>query len=99
MGDNYQLKYKTPEEMMTALDAIPISVVVIQRCPKGKCGEHENLLIQAAQQYPERWRLSSAIPSESGSPILIYRISGNEDKAVRALHIDMTPTLGTTVEK
>ena len=99
MGDKYQLKYKSPEEMMTALDAIPISTVVIQQCPKGKCGGHENLLTQTAQRYPERWRLSSVIPSETDSPILIYRIVGNEDKTVRTLHIDMTPTLGTTIGK
>ena len=99
MGDKYQFKYKTPEELMTALDAIPISTVVIQQCPKGKCGEHENLITQTAQRYPERWRLSSIIPSETESPILIYRIAGNEDKTVRALQIDMTPTLGTTIEK
>ena len=99
MGDKYQLKYKNPEEMMTALDAIPISTVVIQACPKGKCGGHEDLLTQTAQRYPERWQLSSVIPSETGSPILIYRIAGNEHKPVRALDIDITPTLGTTVEK
>lgn len=99
MGDNYQLKYQSPEEIVTALDTIPIAILVIQQCPKGKCGEHENLLTQAAERYPERWRLSATIPDETGSPIRIYQITGNEGKPVRTLHIDMSPTLGTTIEK
>jgi hypothetical protein len=99
MGDNYQLKYRNPEEIMTTLDSIPIAVVVIQQCPKGKCGEHENILNQAAARYPERWRLSSVIPDETGSPIRIYQITGNEGKVLRTLHIDMSPTLGTTIEQ
>ncbi len=98
MGDKYRLNYQSPEEIMTALDSIPIAIVVLQQCPKG-CGEHENLLTQAVVRYPERWRLSSVIPSETGSPILIYQITGNEGQAVRTLHIDMKYTLGTTVEK
>lgn len=99
MGKKYRLKYQSPEEMMTALDSIPIAIVVIQQCPEGQCGEHENVLTQAAARYPERWRLSSVISSETGSPILIYQITGNEGKAVRTLNIDMTHTLGTTFEK
>lgn len=98
MGDKYQLKYHTPEQIMTVLDAIPVSIVVTQRCPKGKCGEHENLLIEAATLYPERWRLSSVIPSEPDATILVYQISGNEGKTVQTLQVDMLKTLGTTID-
>jgi hypothetical protein len=84
---------------MTVLDSIPIGIVVLQECARGECGEHENLLNKAASRYPERWRLSSVIPSETGSPIRIYQITGNEGKAVQKLSIDMTYTLGTSVEK
>lgn len=99
MGDKYELRYQTPDEIMSLLDSIPIAMVVMQQCPKGRCGEHENLLDQTATRYPQRWRLSSVVPSEIGSPIRIYQIIGNESKAVRSLQIDMTNTLGTTVEK
>lgn len=98
MGDNYELKYHTPEQIMTVLDSIPVAIVVTQQCPKGKCGEHENLLKQAATLYPDRWRLSSVIPSEAAAPILVYQIIGNEDKAVQALQVDMLKTLGTTID-
>ena len=98
MGDKYELKYHTPEQIMMVLDSIPIAIVVAQRCPKGKCTEHENLLTEAATLYPERWRLSSVIPSEPDSPILIYQISGNESKAVQMLQVDMLKTLGTTID-
>ena len=99
MGDKYQLTYHSPEEIMTALDSIPIGAVVMQHCPKGTCSEHENLLMQTAGRFPERWQLAATIPSETGAPIFIYRIVGNEAKAVRTLHIDMSRTLGMTVEK
>ena len=98
MGDKYELKYHTPQEIMTVLDSIPVAMVVTQRCPKGKCGEHENLLNEAAALYPERWRLSSVIPSEPDSPILVYQLSGNEAKAVQMLQVDMIKTLGTTID-
>lgn len=99
MGDSYRLRYRTPEALMTALDSIPIAIVVIQQCPERRCGEHENLLTQATARYPERWRLASVIPSETGSPILIYQITGNELKTVQTLDIDMSYTLGVTIEK
>ena len=99
MGDNYQLKYKSPDEIMSLLDSIPIAIVVIQKCPVGRCGEHENILIEAASRYPQRLQLLSVIPDETGSPINIYRVIGNESRAVRSLRIDMTEHLGTTLEK
>jgi len=98
MGDDYHLKYHTPEEIMTVLDSIPVAIVVTQRCPKGKCGEHENLLNEAVALYPERWRLSSVIPSEPDAPIFVYQIIGNEDKTVKMLQVDMMKTLGTTLD-
>jgi Dolichyl-phosphate-mannose-protein mannosyltransferase len=98
MGDNYELKYHTPQQIMTALDSIPIAIVVTQRCPEGECGAHENLLNEAVALYPERWRLSSVIPSEQGSPILVYQIIGNEAKTVQGLQVDMMKTLGTTID-
>jgi len=98
MGDQYQLKYHTPQQVMMVLDSIPVAIVVTQRCPKGKCGEHENLLNEAAALYPERWRLSSVIPSEPDSPILVYQIIGNEAKTVQMLQVDMMKTLGTTID-
>lgn len=98
MGDKYQLKYHTPEQVMMVLDSIPVAIVVMQRCPKGKCGQHENLLNEAAALYPERWRLSSVIPSEPASPILVYEIIGNETKTVQTLQLDMIRTLGTTID-
>ena len=98
MGDEYRLKYHTPEQIMTVLDSIPVAIVVTQRCPEGRCGDHENLLNEAAALYPDRWRLASVIPSEPASPILVYQISGNEAKTVQKLQIDMIKTLGTTID-
>jgi hypothetical protein len=99
MGDKYQLRYQSPEGIMTALDSIPIAVVVMRQCPSEQCSGHENLLAQTAGSFPERWQLAASIPNETGPSILVYRIVGNETKAVRTLQIDMSPTLGTTVEK
>ena len=98
MGNKYQLKYQTPEQVMRVLDSIPVAIVVMQRCPIGRCGQHENLLNEAATLYPERWRLSSVVPSEQASPILVYQIIGNETKTVQTLQLDMIRTLGTTID-
>ena len=97
MRDNYHLLYTSPKKLMTALDSIPISYVIMQQCPPGSCGEHEKLLALTAQQYPDRFWPMQVIPAENGAPISIYRIKGNEGKPARALSIDMAPTLGTTL--
>ena len=99
MGDKYRLQYQSPEEIMGALDSIPISIVVMETCSQGKCSKHQVLLTETARLYPERWRLSSVIRDETASSILVYQLIGNEGKAVENLQIDMSNTLQTTVEK
>jgi 4-amino-4-deoxy-L-arabinose transferase-like glycosyltransferase len=98
MGDSYQLIYQNPEALMTALDSIPVAIVVLQQCSTNLCGEHVKLLTQTVERYPDRFGLAKIIPSEGSFPILIYRINGNDGKPVKELHIDMAPTLGTMIE-
>ncbi len=99
MGEEYHLIYQNAEALMTALDSIPVATVVMQQCPEGSCGEHEMLLERTIERYSDRFGLIKVIPSEDAAPILVYRIKGNEGKPVTALHIDMAPTLGTTLGK
>lgn len=99
MGDKYRLQYQSPEEIMGALDSIPISIVVMETCSQGKCSKHQVLLTETARLYPERWRLSSVIRDETASSILVYQLIGNEGKALENLQIDMSNTLQTTVGK
>jgi 4-amino-4-deoxy-L-arabinose transferase-like glycosyltransferase len=99
MGDEYRLIYQDAEALMAGLDSIPVCTVVVQQCPPGSCGEHEKLLERTIERFPDRFGLIQVIPSEDAAPIFVYRVNGNDGKPVKALRIDMTPTLGETLGK
>lgn len=99
MGADYKQRYQTPVELMRALDAVPVSMAVVQPCSPKQCAGHEKLVAETARQLPERWRLLSVTTTKDGSPIQLYRIAGNEGKPARAFSLDMSHTIGGTLEK
>jgi hypothetical protein len=60
MGDGYQLKYKTPAELMTLLESGPTQLVVID-APYAP-PPHVELLRQTVTNYKQRWQLVGSYP-------------------------------------
>jgi hypothetical protein len=60
MGDGYQLKYKTPGELMSLLDSEPRQLVVIDAPDEPP--PHVELLRQTVANYQQRWRLVGSYP-------------------------------------
>jgi hypothetical protein len=60
MGDHYQLKYKTPADLMSLLESEPMQLVVID-APDAP-SPHVELLRQTVTNYQQRWRLVGSYP-------------------------------------
>lgn len=55
-GGDYQLYFKTPEEMQSAVDASPVDVILIHDGPEARRAPHEVILRQMIDAYPAKWR-------------------------------------------
>ncbi|MBX9603086.1 MAG: glycosyltransferase family 39 protein [Bryobacteraceae bacterium] len=99
MMTGYRLLYRTPGEVMEVLDAVPVALAVVENCEPVGCGEHARVLEESIATMPARWKLLHTVRRESGTSIRLFRIAGNEGKAVRDVRIDMRHTLGSVIEK
>lgn len=98
MGQEYRLVYTSSKELMNALDAIPVSMAVVESCNSSDCQAHSQLLEHTIQAMPHRWKLLDTIAKGTGDPMRIYRVIGNEERTLRSLRIDMRPSLGVFFE-
>lgn len=56
--------------------------------------EHQNVLQQVVQRYPQEWKLVSSYPCERNYPegkdrVLVYRLLGHETGAAPEIRLDM----------
>jgi hypothetical protein len=76
---DYQPRFKTAAEVMAAIDAQAIPLVLARG--DGSCDwEHVCQVQAAAAAYPERWQLLGRVDTADMSPVLLYRIAGNDTK-------------------
>jgi hypothetical protein len=97
MGADYRLLYHTSEELMNALDDVPVHVAVVEECPAARCGAHNALLAETISRMPQRWRLIDEVRSAEGGPLRIYRIAGNQARSLQRLQVNLRRTLGITL--
>lgn len=94
LGDGYRVLYPTPAAMMHYLESVPVGVLVMDKClARGKL-EHQNVLQQVVQRYPQEWKLVSSYPCERNYPegkdrVLVYRLLGHETGAAPEIRLDM----------
>jgi hypothetical protein len=78
--DDYVLRFQSPVEVMAAIDDYAIPFVVLSSTDRGAPNRAQLAQIDRVREaYPDRWELVERI-NEAGSDILIYRISGNQNK-------------------
>lgn len=97
MGHEYRMLYNSPEELMRALDSIPVNTAMIETCASANCEAHLKLLEQTIKAMPYRWKLLDTIATPFDH-VRIYRIVGNEGEPLRSLQIDMRPALGVVFQ-
>lgn len=57
MGNWYECRYRTPQEIETVLEQMPVDLVILRRDPGPKAIQHELLLHEAVfDTFPDRWR-------------------------------------------
>jgi len=98
MGQGYQSLFNNGPELMSALDRVPVSMVVLDDSVLRETGKHGPLLAKLPGEFPDRWKLLDTVPKESGGQIRMYKLKGNETKPFNRLSIDMRYTLGRTIE-
>ena len=104
-GGDYVALYTTPGEMMRYLESIPVGVVVIDlSIPASRQFEHQRLLKETLEAYPQRWKLIDSYPlvrreTEYPDALWVYRMVGNGNRPVGTIRIDMHYMLNKFIEK
>jgi hypothetical protein len=94
LGDGYMVLYATPAEMMHYMESVPVGVLVMDRCPASSKLEHQRVLQQMVELYPQKWRLAGSYPCEQKHPestdrVLVYDLLGRETRATPRIRLDM----------
>jgi Dolichyl-phosphate-mannose-protein mannosyltransferase len=64
MGSFYECRYKTPEEIETVIENLPVDLVILRREPAPTALLHERLLHQAVfETFSDRWRKVYSVSS------------------------------------
>ena len=64
-GHSYSPRFSTPAALMSALEDVPVDIVVAHPIPSKDCSPHELLFLQAVQLWPQRWEPLGAWPKSS----------------------------------
>ena len=93
---DYKLRYKTPDEVMAALESIPVRVIVLDSRPGGAYPHHE-LLVRALRQYAADWELiySGVGCAES---LEIYVLKKNVEGAPGRIQIDLRDKINRVLD-
>jgi hypothetical protein len=104
IGEHYELRYTTPEEMMKALQEIPVRILVVDKTPGLGPMPHHRLLLKMLEMYRDQWQLLGVYPqkvhvTETNSRIEVYRLKGAENRSRNKIRLDLRYTLGRFIER
>jgi hypothetical protein len=99
-GSAYGMRYRTPAELMRALDEIPVTVIVLHTTyPPEFAVPHHELLLKALQQDQQDWGEIASYQSAHGGPggareeIKVYRLKRTVDQKHRDFTVDLSQKL------
>lgn len=98
MGQDYRMLYNSEQELMGALQAANIRVVVADDCSALNCSEHQKLLLRTIHSFPTAWRFARDIAGTDGRSVHIYTLTARPSTANGTIRIDMRPALGKVIE-
>jgi hypothetical protein len=83
---DYKARFDTATEVMAAIDAYRIPLVLFRT--DGSPGEwaHVRQVAEATKLYPDRWEVVDRIEGH-GPPVLLLRVRGNTDKSADLPHL------------
>jgi hypothetical protein len=102
-GTLYQLLYKTPEQVATYLESVPVGVLVVAVTGEQRQMEHRRLVREMLDSHADRWKLIGAYPRERrttspGAEIRAYRLVGSESRPGGKIRVDLRGRLGKVIE-
>jgi hypothetical protein len=85
-NSDYEPRFDTATEVMAAIDAYRIPLVLFRS--DGSAGEwkHVRQVAEAMKLYPDRWEVVDRIEGH-GPPVLLLRVRGNADKPADLDHL------------
>ena len=95
-GLNYTLRYSSPEAVETALESLPVRVIVMDTGP-GTSYAHHDLLMRTLHQYASDWQLIYS-SSSAREHIEIYRLTKDIPGGPGKIQIDLRDKLNTILE-
>jgi hypothetical protein len=104
-GESYELLYKTPEEMMSYLEGIPVGVVVLDvSIPVEHQTADFRILQETLNAFTQQWAPVGSYPltrqgTEYAGALQVYRLLGHENRPMGTIRLDMRPMLNKTIEK
>jgi len=97
MGQESVRLFETAKDLMSALDSIPVSLVVLDDSRLDGAGQRSEQLADLAHEYPDRWQLVDSVQKQSGGRIRIFRLKGNPEKSFNGFSIDMRYSLSRSI--
>ncbi len=95
LGFDYSLRYSDTDHVSAALDAIPVSVIVLCREHSTSASRHSQLLERMIAGNPDDWR-EVVLPS-NGAGIDLFRPITLSNKAVQLPVLDLRRKLGRNI--
>ena len=85
-NSDYQPRFDTVAEVMAAIDAYQIPLVLFRSDNSAGEWKHVSQVAEAMKLYPDRWEVVDRIEGH-GPPVLLLRVRGNADKSADLDHL------------
>jgi hypothetical protein len=95
-GLDYTLRYDSPEAVMTALEDLPVRLIIIDTAP-GTSYPHHDLLVRTLHQYAADWQLIYG-GQNAREHIEIFRLTKDLPSGPGKIQIDLRDKLNTILE-
>jgi hypothetical protein len=98
-GSYYKLLYDSPAEVERVLDAIPVTVLILDTIYSGPPAPHHMLLLRMVEEYPQDWEQIDGYsqPASPGTPredIGVYRCRKEHAPGPPRIEVDLTDKIG-----
>jgi hypothetical protein len=99
-SQQYRSNFSNTEQVLALLDAIPVSVVIMDMTPDHRPSQHHHLLVETVQHYPDRFELIATFPNgghNQPNRIEVYKVLCVDSTKVPHLRLDLSSALGKTL--
>ncbi len=98
-GSYYELLYDTPAEVEEVLDAVPVTILILDTIDSGPPAPHHLLLRRMVEEYPRDWEQIDGYrrPASRGTPgedIRVYRCRKWREPGPPKIKVDLSDKIG-----